>query len=257
MNCVSSENCQEALTGFLQHPIANPMSVEIVDRLEAVEIEHADDESAVRRSRLLCKDRQPVEKLAPVRQIGEAVDIGETEVLVAETPGLHLAIDHGSELPGADDQDVDHRDRHQEQVQSDGDVNHVAACKQKNHERCDHRAGQGQRRRAHMHQAEDAAHDRDADEEQDVAVAGGVAIRKQAERPRQERKSQYAAQHHRRPQGPGRGLRLDNAVTAPQPDQATDRASPDQNAGKPTVRLSGAMPRWVNANATEFTLKIK
>jgi hypothetical protein len=27
-----------------------------------------------------------------------------------------------------------------------------------------------------MHQAEDAAHDRDADEEQDMAVAGGVAI---------------------------------------------------------------------------------
>ena len=45
-------------------------------------------------------------------------------------------------------------------------------------------------------------------------------------------KSQYAAQHHRRPQGTGRGLRFDHAVAAPQPDQATDRASPDQNAGK-------------------------
>ena len=43
---------QQALTGLHQHPIADPMPVEIVDRLEAVEIEHADDESVVRRSRL-------------------------------------------------------------------------------------------------------------------------------------------------------------------------------------------------------------
>ena len=43
---------QEAPTGFLQHPVADPVSVEIVHRLEAVEIEHADDESVVRRSRL-------------------------------------------------------------------------------------------------------------------------------------------------------------------------------------------------------------
>ena len=173
-----------------------------------------------------------MEKLAPVGQIGEAVDIRQTEVFVAETLGLHLAIDHGGELPGADDQDVDHRDRDQEQIQSDGDMNHVAARKQKGHERGDHGAGQDQCRRAHMHQAEDAAHHRDPDEEQDVAVAGGVAIRKQAQRPRQECKSQYAAQHHRRPQGTGRGLRFDDAVAAPQPDQATDRASPNQNAGK-------------------------
>jgi len=43
---------QQALTGLHQHPIADPVPVEIVDRLEAVEIEHADDESVVRRSRL-------------------------------------------------------------------------------------------------------------------------------------------------------------------------------------------------------------
>ena len=223
---------QQALTGFLQHPIADPVSVEIVDRLEAVEVEHADDESVVRRSRLFGEDRQPVEELAPVGQIGQAVDIGETEVLVAETPGLDLTIDHGGELPGTDDQDVDHRDRDQKQIQSDGDMNHVTARKQENHERCDHRAGQDQRRRAHMHQAEDAADDRDADKEQDMAMAGGVAIRKQAQRPRQERKSQCAAQHHRRPQGAGRGLRLDHAVTTPQPDQTTDRTGADQKAGK-------------------------
>ena len=156
-----------------------------------------------------------MEELAPVGQIGEAVDIGETEVLVAETPRLHLAVDHGGELSGADDQDVDHRDRHQQQVQSDGDKHRVTACKQKNHEGCDHRAGQDQRRRAYMHQAEDAADDRDADEEQDVAAAGAVAIRKQAERPRQEGKSQYAAQYHRCPQGAGRGLRFDHAAKAP------------------------------------------
>ena len=156
-----------------------------------------------------------MEELAPVGQIGEAVDIGETKVFVAETPRLDLAVDHGGELPGADDQDVDHRERDQQQVQSDGDMNHVTARKQKDHERCDHRAGQHQRRRAHMHQAEDAADDRDADEEQDMAVARGVAIRKQAQRPRQEGKTQYAAQHHRRPQGAGGSLRLDRAVMAP------------------------------------------
>jgi hypothetical protein len=65
-----------------------------------------------------------------------------------------------------------------------------------------------------------------------MAVAGGVAIRKQAQRPRQERKAQRAAQQHRRAQGAGRGLRLDHAVAASQPDQATDRASPDQKAWK-------------------------
>ena len=173
-----------------------------------------------------------MEELAPVGQIGQAVDIGETEVLVAETPGLDLTIDHGGELPGTDDQDIDHRDRDQEQVQADGDMNHVAAREQKNHERCDHRAGQGQRRRAHMHQAEDAADDRDADEEQDMAVARGVAIGKQTKRPRQERKSQCTAQQHRRAQGAGGGRGLDHAVTASQPDQATDRARPDQQAGK-------------------------
>jgi hypothetical protein len=113
-----------------------------------------------------------------------------------------------------------------------GDMNHVTACKQKNNERCDHGTGQDQRRRAHMHQAEDAADDRDADEKQDMAVAGGVAVRKQAKRPRQESKSQRATQHHRRPQGAGRCLRLGHVVAASQPDQATDRASPDQKAGK-------------------------
>ena len=47
---------QQALTGFLQHPVADPVSIEIVDRLEAVEIEHADDESVVRRFRLFCEE---------------------------------------------------------------------------------------------------------------------------------------------------------------------------------------------------------
>ena len=230
---------QQALTGLLQHAVADPVPIEIVDGLEAVEIEHADDEFVVLRPRALGEERQAVEELAPVRQIGQAVDIGEAEVFVAEASGLDLAIDHGGELPGADDQDVDHRDRDQQQVQSDGDLNHVAAGEQKDHERRDHRAGQGQRRRTHMHQAEDAADDRDADEEQDMAMAGGVAIRKQAQRPRQECKAEYAAQQHRRPQGAGGGLRLDHAIAAPQPDQATDRARADQDAGKDDRQAHG------------------
>ena len=62
----------------------------------------------------------------------------------------------------------------------------------------------------------------------------GVRCRhtEQAQRPRQERKAQCAAQQHRRSQGAGRGLRLDHAVATSQPDQATDRASSDQKAGK-------------------------
>jgi hypothetical protein len=83
-----------------------------------------------------------------------------------------------------------------------------------------------------MHQAEDAAHDRNADEKQNVAVAGGVAIRKQTERPCQERETQRSAQQDRRLQGLGGGFRLDGAVTAPQPDQTPDRARPDKCAGK-------------------------
>ncbi len=52
-----------------------------------------------------------MEELAAIWQPGEAVDIGQTEVLVAEASGFDLAIDHDGELPRTDDQDVDHRNR--------------------------------------------------------------------------------------------------------------------------------------------------
>ena len=105
---------QKTLTGFFKHPVADTVPVKIVDRLEPVEVEHADDKAAVRGDRLLRQHRQPMKELAPVGKLGQAVDIGETKVLVAEAPGLDLRIDHRSELTGADDQDVDHRDRDKE-----------------------------------------------------------------------------------------------------------------------------------------------
>jgi hypothetical protein len=74
------------------------VTVDIVDRLEPVEIENADGEPVAVRPRQLEFFIQPGKKLAAVGQAGETVEIRQAKVLVAH--GLHagLSVDHPGEV---------------------------------------------------------------------------------------------------------------------------------------------------------------
>ena len=87
---------RDALVGDVLQPapgldedlIPRDMAIDVVHGLEAVEIEDADDEALVVPRGGAQQFMQVGEKLAPVRQIGEDVEIGEARVLFGEAEGL-------------------------------------------------------------------------------------------------------------------------------------------------------------------------
>src|SRR5664279_565553 len=85
-------NC-EPLPDLDEELVASRMAVEVVHRLEAVEVEHTDRKLASAASRRVKGFRQIREERAPVRQIGKTVEIGEAKVFVAEGFGPNLRID--------------------------------------------------------------------------------------------------------------------------------------------------------------------
>ncbi len=78
--------------GLDKNLIAGDVAVDVVDRLEAVEIDDADDEALFSLRGQAQHFVQVGEELTPVRQIGEGVEIGQTRVLVGEAEGLQMLL---------------------------------------------------------------------------------------------------------------------------------------------------------------------
>lgn len=133
------------------------------------------------------------EKLAPVRQIGEDIEIGEAKVLRGQAERLQmffaelfLKIDHIGEIARMGQDNVDHRHRDQRPIDSHRDKSRASNGHQNRRtghnpdDRHDERGG------PHMHQAEDAADHGDRQEKNHLPLGVGVAVGKERDPPDQE-----------------------------------------------------------------------
>lgn len=226
------------LTGLLQpgsdlpqQLVAHGVAVCVVDGLEPVQIDHADAEG---RAGFPCgvEGLLQMGKEGPsVRQVGEAVQVGETEVLPAERDRAHLSLDHLPEVVVVDGHDDEHRDGDQNHVQCRGDEGRLSGGQEERHvedvddQRDEHRS------RPQVHQAEDATHQRDCHEEADMRLCVGRAVVVKAQRP--EGKAQ------RDEQGQSQRARQDRAcvglvglhVPLAPPEEDADHANHAQGAG--------------------------
>ena len=96
---------QDARAAFDENTVADDMAKDVVDRLEAVEIENADIESS---AVFGAPDGvlEALEELAAVGQAGQAVDMGDARILVAELLRVDLRGDQSEKVArGADDRE--------------------------------------------------------------------------------------------------------------------------------------------------------
>src|SRR5438445_7575645 len=74
----------DAAAGLDQDAVADRVTVVVVDRLEAVEVDDADGEANAPALGVSEGARQLGEEAAAVRQLGEGIEIGEAKILVRE-----------------------------------------------------------------------------------------------------------------------------------------------------------------------------
>ncbi|PHJ87648.1 hypothetical protein VF08_38155, partial [Nostoc linckia z8] len=182
VDAVGSADGFHAPTDLLEKPVADPVAIGVVDRLEAIEIEDTDGQTPAFG---VCPVGffQSGEERAAVRQVRQAIDVGEAKILVAERDGLRPCLHHVREVIVVDVQDHEHRERHQDDVDRRGDEGGLARADEEADEEPvdDHRDDQGGR--SQMHQAENAADDRDGHVECHMGLGIGGAIAGQRERP--------------------------------------------------------------------------
>ncbi|MBB5502346.1 hypothetical protein HDG37_006582 [Paraburkholderia sp. MM5384-R2] len=189
----------EPCADFLQHEVAACVTVNVVDLLEAVQIDEADVEAATGFERLLRYRAQRREETAPVRQAGQTVDAGEPVVVVAEPLGvvlacLQFALRVHRVCKRAPVKLDDHRERDADQRHVDGhrEEHRRAARHEEAGETQADDAKQQKRGLAQMDQAEHAADQRRRHIERDLPLLVGGAIRKQQHRPAAERDAEHA-----------------------------------------------------------------
>ena len=103
---------------FPENAIADRMSVKIVDRLEAVEVDDAHDEAAAI-SLLADRPVETLEELAPVRQARQAVGIGQAPVLLGELHRPDARRHHRFEIAGGHHHHIGEKQADQSQIERD------------------------------------------------------------------------------------------------------------------------------------------
>ncbi len=182
------------MRGLGQDAISRHVAVGVVDRLETVEIDDADGKGAALCFRPLVLFRQLGEKPAAIGQTGQAVEIGDAEVLVAQPSGFCLRGGQLFEITRIGQQDENHGHGNQGEVDRNGAQGGVAFEEKEQDEGGIGRQGHAQCRRSQVHQAENTTNDRQGHAEDDLAFGIRIAVWKKHQPPDREGKGQDSGQ---------------------------------------------------------------
>ena len=177
------ERRRQAAADLHQQRVTGQMAVDVVDRLEAVEVDEPEGEALAGRRRGIDHGLEIREEAAPVGQTRERVDVRDPLVLAAQRDEMFLGMNEVAKILVVNEQDENHDDGDEAEVEPDRGQHRIAHGQEYCRERHRHDDGQKERRRAQVHQAEDAADHRDRHEERDVGLRIGVAIRDERQGP--------------------------------------------------------------------------
>ncbi len=228
----------DAAAGLDQDAVADAVTIIVVDRLEAVEVDDADRNAHAAPLGVSEGARQLGEEAAAVRQLGEGIEIGEAEVLVRERQRRRLlrqqrfaAADEIGEVAIVDEQHRHHRAGDQQIVDRDCFQRGLAGSPEEQHIGHVDDQGHDQRRRTQMHQREDAADHGHGHVEGDLALGEGIAVRVERKGPGRE----AGGDRQRQPVG-GAQIAQDVGIAAhevalPQPPQGSQAREYGQHGG--------------------------
>ena len=111
------------------------MAVEVIDGLEAVQIDDPQRQPPAIRPRGGEHLVQMGEEGATVGQFGERVEVGQAQVLVAQGLAAPLGFDHLGEVAVGDEDHDDDGDDHQADIDRDADERRVSRCSEDAHAR--------------------------------------------------------------------------------------------------------------------------
>jgi len=173
-----------------QQFVADGMTKRIVDRLESVQIDHADQKVSGTRLNPGKTIVKFLQKTPAVGQRRKTIEVGKPVVFVAQPPGLcvlfhqrFLRRDQIGELLIMADQDRDHGQGHKDNVDGDCHEHRLTGGSEEKRHGYDDNTGKQKCRRAQVHQTEYAADDRDRHIEKYVRLLVGISVREQCEGP--------------------------------------------------------------------------
>ena len=180
---VLTQQRAQALADLTEQSVAHAMAIEIVDRLEAVQIDQAHGQAGPLGARVGQQRIEAGEELPSIGEAGQAVLVGQLEIFLAEFRRLRLHVHQAGEVAVLRLEDDQHGDGHQQDVDRRGHEGADGGGGEEHHEGGVDHGGGGQGRGQQVHHAEDAADHGDRHVEAHMRLGVAVAIGKQRQRP--------------------------------------------------------------------------
>lgn len=189
------EQSAQALADLIEQPVAHAMAIDVVDRLEAVQVDQAHGETGPLGARIRQQGIEAGKELPAVGEAGQAVLVGELEIFLAELGCLRLHVHQAGEVAVLRLEDDEHGDGHQQDVDRRGHEGADGGGGEEHHEGGVDHGGGGQGRGQQVHHAEDAADHGDRHVEAHMRLGIAVAIGKQRQRPGGEGRGHDGREH--------------------------------------------------------------